>query len=51
MATFNIKPGKEVGLIKDYVRESILDGLIPNDYDKAYDLMLAKGTELGLTAQ
>jgi len=51
MATFNIKPGKEVGLIKDYVRESILDGLIPNEYDKAYDLMVAKGKELGLTPQ
>ncbi len=48
METFNIKPGKEVGIIKDYVRESILDGLIPNDYDKAYQLMIEKGKELGL---
>ncbi|MGB4929517.1 MAG: tRNA nucleotidyltransferase, partial [Chitinophagales bacterium] len=48
MEIFNIKPGKEVGIIKDYVRESILDGLIPNDYDKAYQLMIEKGKELGL---
>jgi poly(A) polymerase len=50
MSTFGLKPGKEVGIIKDYVRESILDGIIPNDYNKALELMYQKGHELGLTA-
>ncbi len=48
MQTFNLKPGREVGIIKDYVRESILDGLIPNDFERAMELMLEKGKELGL---
>lgn len=49
MSTFNIPPGKEVGIIKEYVREAILDGHIPNEYDAACTLMLEKGKSLGLT--
>ena len=49
MSTFNIRPGKEVGIIKEYVREAILDGVIPNEYSAAYQLMLEKGKALGLT--
>jgi len=48
MQTFNLKPGREVGIIKDYVRESILDGLIPNDFERAMELMMEKAKELGL---
>ena len=48
MQTFNIKPGREVGIIKDHIREAILDGLIPNNYEDAYQLMLDKGVALGL---
>lgn len=48
METFNLKPGREVGIIKEYVRESILDGIISNDYESAYQLMIEKGKELGL---
>lgn len=48
METFGIKPGKEVGIIKEFVREAILEGDIPNDYQAAYQLMLDKGKELGL---
>lgn len=48
MKTFQLKPGREVGIIKEYVRESILDGIISNDYESAYQLMLEKGRELGL---
>jgi len=49
METFNIMPGKEVGIIKKDIREAILDGIIHNDFDAAFTLMLEIGKELGLT--
>ncbi len=48
MSTFNLKPCREVGLVKMAIREAILDGDISNDYDQAYAFMLKKGNELGL---
>ncbi|NOZ47615.1 MAG: HD domain-containing protein [Chlorobi bacterium] len=48
LQTFNIKPGKEVGIIKNAIREAILDGLINNNYEEAFNFMLNKGSELGL---
>lgn len=47
MKTFNLPPSKNVGLIKDAVRDAILDGIIPNEYEKAYSYMLERGRELG----
>jgi hypothetical protein len=51
MNTFDIKPGKIVGEIKNQIREAILDGIIPNEYDKAYEFMLEKAKEQGLNKQ
>jgi poly(A) polymerase len=51
ISTFDIKPGKDVGIIKNAIREAILDGIIPNDHEAARKLMLQKGVELGLSAK
>ncbi|MGY5355750.1 CCA tRNA nucleotidyltransferase [Wenyingzhuangia sp. IMCC45467] len=50
MKTFNLKPCREIGQIKDFIKEAILDGKISNDYDEAYQLMLKRGEALGLKA-
>lgn len=49
--TFNLKPCKHIGNIKDAIKEAILEGDIENNYDAAYNFMLVKGKELGLIAQ
>ena len=48
MAYFNIKPCKEIGLIKEKIKNAILDGDISNDYKEAHDLMVKTGKSLGL---
>ena len=48
MKTFNIKPSREIGIIKETIKEAILDGDIKNNREEAYELMLKKGAELGL---
>jgi poly(A) polymerase len=48
ITTFGIRPGKEVGIIKNAIREAILDGIISNNHGDARKLMLEKGKELGL---
>jgi len=49
MEAFNLKPSKEIGIIKEAIKEAILEGDIPNEHDAAYKLMLEKGKQLGLT--
>lgn len=48
MQIFNIPPSKQVGVIKDAIREAILDGIIPNNYESAHQFMLTEAAKLGL---
>lgn len=49
MALFGLQPSREVGTLKEHIKNAILDGLIPNDRDSAYSLMLEKAQEMGLS--
>jgi len=49
MKTFDLKPGREVGIIKTAIREAILDGIIPNQKEQAMAFMISEGKKLGLT--
>ncbi|MFK7978690.1 MAG: HD domain-containing protein, partial [Saprospiraceae bacterium] len=48
METFGIAPSRQVGIIKNAIREAILDGVIGNNYDAAFEFMLAEGAKIGL---
>jgi len=48
MEKYHLTPCNTIGIIKEYVKEAILDGIIPNEYEAAYRLMEKKAAELGL---
>jgi poly(A) polymerase len=48
METFGLNPGKEVGLIKNAIREAILDGVVENNFEKVFVFMLEEGKRMGL---
>lgn len=48
MKTYGIGPSREVGIIKDAIKDAILDGIIHNNFEEAYNFMLEKAEELGL---
>lgn len=49
MEIFNLKPSKEIGILKEAIKEAILEGEIHNDYDSAYAFMMERAKKLGLT--
>jgi hypothetical protein len=49
METFHLQPCKEVGVIKNQIREAILDGKIKNDYSEAFAYMKTIAAELGIS--
>jgi putative nucleotidyltransferase with HDIG domain len=51
MKTFGLKPSKEIGIIKEAIKEAILEGDIPNEHQAAYQFMLQKGKDLGLSTE
>ena len=48
MQRYNLPPCSTIGIIKEYIKNAILDGEIPNEFDAAYRLMEKKAEELGL---
>ncbi|MBT8326394.1 MAG: CCA tRNA nucleotidyltransferase [Bacteroidia bacterium] len=48
MKIFNIGAGKEIGIIKNALKDAVLDGVISNNYDEAYKFVIEKGKSIGL---
>jgi len=48
MKTFNLQPCREIGQLKEAIKEAILEGEIPNNHEASFNFMLQKGEELGL---
>lgn len=49
MEIFSLKPGREIGVLKEAIKEAILEGEIHNDYDSAYAFMMERAKKLGLS--
>jgi hypothetical protein len=48
MEIFDLKPSREIGILKEAVKEEILEGEIPNEYQAALDFVLQKANKMGL---
>ena len=48
MEAFSLKPCREIGQIKEAIKEAILDGEIPNEHEASFNYMIKKGLSLGL---
>jgi tRNA nucleotidyltransferase (CCA-adding enzyme) len=48
MEIFDLKPSREIGILKEAVKEAILEGEIPNEYQAAYDFVIKRAEKLGL---
>lgn len=51
MKTFNLPPSRPVGILKESIKNAVLDGIIPNEHDAAFKYMMEKAAEMGLTPQ
>ncbi|MFV0606257.1 MAG: CCA tRNA nucleotidyltransferase [Niabella sp.] len=48
MQLFNLKPSREVGFLKDALKDAILDGEVANNFDAAYEFVMTKAKEIGV---
>ncbi|MEC5167329.1 putative nucleotidyltransferase with HDIG domain [Flavobacterium sp. PL11] len=48
MTLFDLKPSKEIGILKEAIKEAILEGEIPNEYQAAYQFMIKRAAKIGL---
>jgi len=48
MQMFNLKPGKEIGILKERVKEAVLEGEIPNEHEAAKELVMQEAKKIGL---
>jgi poly(A) polymerase len=49
MRVFDMKPCREIGSLKSAIKDAILDGVIPNEHDAAFEYMLKKAKQMKLT--
>ncbi|MFM7234934.1 MAG: CCA tRNA nucleotidyltransferase [Flavobacteriales bacterium] len=51
MRIFNLPPGREIGILKNAIKDAILDGVIRNDYEEAHAFMMQQAAQLGLKVE